>query len=81
MIIHPLKFTAIQCLPLSNISNGEFTYTIDADPNFALGTVAVFSCFAGYALVGNNIRTCMDDDQMDTVGVWSGYIPSCERKF
>ena len=29
--------------------------------------------------MGNKSRTCMDDDQADTIGVWSGEMPSCER--
>ena len=39
-----------------------------------------FSIAAGFALVGDVSRTCMDDDQADTTGVWSGSAPTCARK-
>ena len=49
-------------------------------PGFEIGTVATHTCFAGFALVGDMTRTCMDDDQADIVGVWSGIASTCERK-
>ena len=57
------------------------TYATDATPEFAIETVAIHSCSAGFSLVGFVTRTCMDDDQADIVGVWSDSAPSCERTF
>ena len=48
---------------------------------FEIGTVATHTCNAGFALVGFTTRTCMDDDQADIVGVWSGSAPTCERNY
>ena len=58
------------------------TYAADTTPEFEIGTVATHNimCDAGFALVGGVTRTCMDDDQDDIVGVWSGRAPTCERK-
>ena len=56
------------------------TYAMDTTPEFAIATVATYACSAGFSLVGVVTRTCMDDDQADIVGVWSGDAPSCERK-
>ena len=38
------------------------------------GTVANYSCNAGYRLLGNAIRTC------SSTGVWSGVAPTCQSK-
>ena len=35
------------------------------------------SCMAGFAIVGDEVRTCMAND---TAGVWSGAAPTCEGK-
>ena len=58
------------------------TYAADTTPNFAIGTVAIHFCDAGYSLTGdmNQIRICMDDDQADIIGEWSGSPLSCKRK-
>ena len=55
-------------------------YAADTTPEFEFGTVATHSCDAGFSLVGGMTRTCMDNDQGDIVGVWSGSAPTCERK-
>ena len=57
-------------------------YAVDITPEFELGTVATHNimCDTGFALVGGVTRTCMDDDQADIIGVWSGSAPTCERK-
>ena len=56
-------------------------YAADTTPEFEIGTVATHTCNAGFALVGFMTRTCMDDDQADIVGVWSGSAPTCERNY
>ena len=53
-------------------------------PNYALGTVATYSCNAGFVLdlsVGSEMRTCVDGDGMDAVGLFNHEAPSCVRKF
>ena len=77
----PIHFfiTAIECPSLS-LANGMITYTVDNTPEFDIGTVATHTCVAGFALVGDLTRTCVDDDQADIVGAWSGSAPACERK-
>ena len=55
-------------------------YAADTITEFEIGTVATLTCNAGFSLVGEMTRTCMDDDQADIVGVWSGSAPTCERK-
>ena len=60
--------------------NGAVTYATDTMANFELGTVATHSCDNGFSLQGPVVRTCMDDDGMDTVGVWNGTAPTCARK-
>ena len=54
------------------------TYDADGTPDFAFGTVATHTCGSGFSLVGAITRTCIDDGQSDTIGVWSGIAPSCE---
>ena len=56
-------------------------YAADSAPEFEIGTVATHSCSAGFALVGDVTRTCMDDDQADIIGVWSGSASTCERNY
>ena len=70
---------AIECPSLS-LTDGLVAYAADTSPDFSIGTVATHTCSAGFALVGDVTRTCMDDDQADIIGVWSGSAPSCERK-
>ena len=48
---------------------------------FDIGTVATFSCNAGFSLNGSTaILNCTDDDQADTIGTWNGMEPSCLSK-
>ena len=56
--------------------NGQIAYSTDL---FELETVATYTCDIGFVLMGNNIRVCMDDDQMDTIGLWNGTESYCER--
>ena len=70
----------IEC-PELNLGNGMVTYTTDMIADFEFGTVATHSCDAGFVLQGSTTRTCVDDDGMDTVGVWNESPPTCIRKF
>ena len=75
--------TVIECEPLSVIENGFITYSSTGSPNYALETVATYSCYAGYVLnlfVGFEMRTCEDDGDNDALGVFSGGTPSCVGK-
>ena len=49
------------CLPLDNPQNGAVDIT---------GDVATYSCLPNYRLVGEAMRTCVDDE-------WSGDAPNC----
>ncbi|XP_064386665.1 sushi, von Willebrand factor type A, EGF and pentraxin domain-containing protein 1-like [Halichondria panicea] len=68
---------AIECPPLPTITNGMISYFPDVTPDYDLGTNATITCEAGFYLEGNEARVCMDDNGMDTIGVWSGQKPSC----
>ena len=70
---------AIEC-PTLSLADGMVTFAADTTPDFAIGTVATHTCNGGFALVGIITRTCVDDDQADIIGVWSGSAPTCERK-
>ena len=42
---------------------------------------ASYSCDPGNSLVGNGTIMCEQDDQADTVGVWSDDPPTCDGEF
>ena len=74
---------AIECPPLLDIANGMISYSVSGTPNHPLGTVATYSCNAGFVLdltVGSEMRTCIDDGDNDAEGVFSGQAPACIRK-
>ncbi len=56
------------------------SYSLDVTSDYDLGTNATYTCEAGFFLEGDEVRTCMDDDGMDAIGVWSGQEPICVRK-
>ena len=64
-----------------SISNGFIRYSPDSAPNYAQGTVAIYSCNPGYVLdlsVGSASRTCTDNDNvMDMIGEFDGQAPTC----
>ena len=54
------------------------SFTNDLSSPLVFGTVAKFSCDAGFSLNGDTATlTCVDDDQADTIGTWGGTEPSC----
>ena len=71
------SLAAIVCSALDELENGQITYDADNATDFELNTVATHTCDEGFSLVGQSTRTCMDDDQADTIGVWSEAAPSC----
>ncbi len=70
----------IVCPPLPAITNGMISYSPDVTSDYDLGTKATYTCEAGFYFEGNEVRTCMDDDGMDAIGMWSGQEPNCVRK-
>ena len=74
---------AIECPALTSDSNGRLLYSsVDQTGPFAIGTVATFSCNAGYSLNGALATlTCADDDGADNIGTWGGSEPACAGKF
>ncbi len=77
--------TAIECPPLDLITNGVITYAIDTTPNYDLGTEATYDCDAGFALNlslgGSEMRTCVDDNGLDAIGVFDRQAPRCIGKY
>lgn len=84
MILFCTDYTAIECPPLGNIDNGRILYhhnnTNITNSSVIVGTVATYECTGGYVprSTRNLNRTCtIDDDGMDTVGIWTNEEPSC----
>ena len=74
---------AIECPPLPSITNGAISYSTAGSPNYALRTVATYSCNAGFFLnttVGSEMRTCIDDGDNDAEGIFDMQEPACVRK-
>ena len=67
-----------------NITNGFIRNAPDNTPNYTLGTVATYSCDAGYVLdptVGSRTRTCTENDNViNAIGEFSGEAPTCIGK-
>ena len=72
--------TAIECSMVNALPNGTVMYSVDTVAPFEFGTVATLSCDNGFFLDGDDVRVCEDDDQLDTVGVWSESNATCEGK-
>ena len=59
------------------------SYSNAGTPNYALGTVATYSCDSGFVLdlsVGSEMRTCIDDGDNDAEGIFDMQEPACVRK-
>lgn len=59
----------VRCGPLGDPQNGAVTVT-----SSTFGSVAIYSCDAGFQLVGATQRTCQAD------GFWSSSEPLCRSK-
>ena len=68
---------AYTCSSLT-ISNGAITYNPNMTSPFDIGTVATYSCNAGFHLSGSFTRTCVTSG---TLGVWTGTAPLCLGKY
>ena len=65
-----LSVTATGCGLLPGIANAEeIRYPSNSTDN---GSLALYECFSGYALQGNEERICQEDGQ------WSGTQPFCQ---
>ena len=73
--------TAIECPPLEPITNGVVIYAPNTTPNYDLGTVATYACNTGFVLdlsLGvSEMRTCVDDNGLDAIGVFDRQAPRC----
>ena len=65
----------IVCPKLTNPENGRVIQLLDGN---VPGTVANYSCDAGYNILGNVARECVS---MGLVAVWTGEAPTCQRKW
>lgn len=65
-LFFPYFNSAIFCPKLHNPSYGLVRVA-----SKAVGSRAMYECFGGYVLVGDEYRTCQPN------GEWSGYEPSC----
>ncbi len=73
-------FAGIQCIPLPGIPNGMIEYGPDTTPNYMFRTTATYICNEGFSLdisVGNEVRTCVNDNGLDNLGVFTGSQPTC----
>ena len=76
---------AIICPALSDPINGKIEYdggdtsTNNNQLQIPFDTMATYTCVIGFALIGNDIRTCTGDGS-STTGAFSGIDPTCERE-
>ncbi len=75
-------FIGITCAQLSNPANGSVMFNGVINPNgsWVFGAEAVYSCNAGFSLVGSSMRTCTGDGSSAT-GNFDDIAPTCEREF
>ena len=72
--------SAITCESLGSFANGVITYRTDRTSPFDSGTTATYSCYEGYYLEGEDVRTCVEDVS-GVNGIWSGSTPRCAGKY
>ena len=70
----------ITCETLGSFVNGIITYRTDRTSPFDFGTTATYSCNEGYYLVGEDVRTCVEDVS-GVNGIWSGSTPRCAGRY
>ena len=70
-LFYILLSTAVDCGPLSNLTNGQVSHTAGT----TFGQTATYSCNTGYNLVGDSIRMCQAN------GEWSGSVSTCQSMF
>ena len=67
------------CRSLTAPLNGSVTYnsTVDANDSYPFKSMATYSCDTGFALIGNNTRTCTGGGN-STTGAFNGVAPACQ---
>ena len=56
-------------------------YSPDDTPPYSISTTALYTCNAGFSLVGEATSQCVDgNDQATSVGIWTGTPPVCLGK-
>ena len=60
--------------------NGEISYSPDTEQPFYIGTVALHECNPGFARVGPETRTCVEDDPGLVDGIFTDSPPTCQCK-
>ena len=76
VIVTSTQLTTEQYTTLPGIDCGLLTDPENGEVSFSTATyssVATYSCDSGYALIGDNMRTCLD------TGLWSGSAPTCGK--
>ncbi len=71
---NPLFSFIARCPALPTIPNGAITYAPDMNPDFDIGTLAMYSCRPGFRLSGIETRVCLRS------AMWSDQPPVCQRK-
>ena len=69
------------CLPLSDIDNGDITYSLDANTpgNYPVSTIATHMCETDFGLVGGiSQRTCSNASDATGEGTWNGDDITCQ---
>ena len=77
--IHDFLYSCIVCEDLNPIENGTVTYSQNGTVSGTVvthmnGTVATYECNTTFVLVGNEMRTCLEN------ATWSGSEPTCRDR-
>ena len=62
--------SVVVCGSLDSPENGLLAIS-----NITFGSIANYSCSEGYAIMGNEMRTCQEN------GSWSGEEPVCQSEY
>lgn len=76
-----LLHAAIMCSDIADPENGQIDFSVDELAPFDFGTVATYSCDAGFGLSGGDITRTCDGDGTTPDGSFTGSAPTCESKF
>ncbi len=80
MFVHYFSLYIAVCDELEMIANGVISYNADMTAPYNVGTVATYSCNAGFVLRGGNmVRTCVEAGD-GSGGIFNGEAPTCIRK-
>ena len=70
----------VMCEDIPDPDNGQIVFGDDTTCPFDLGTTATYSCYPGYSLVGDAVRTCEGDGTQEE-GTWSNTAPQCDGEY